>query len=170
MKLSRFFLAYFMLVAANATLASGVHAFWGFGDDTQAGKSGLDFVHGYDRNTETTVRGKVVLLDSGPGSGQLLIAVRMSNGTMVQVVAAPGWFWSDRGIAVKPGEELEATGSSAQGKDGMLYLISRSITNLSQKETVTLRDEAGRPEWRGGSRAQRSFGGGQRRMGGGGRR
>lgn len=170
MKLGRFFLAFFMMVAASATLASGAHAFWGFGDDTQAGKSGLDFDLGYDRNTETTVRGKVVSLDSGSGSGQLLIAVRMSNGTMVQVVAAPGWFWSDRGIAIKPGEELEATGSSAQGKDGKLYLISRSITNLSQKETVTLRDETGRPDWRGGSRTQRGFGGGQHRMGGGRRR
>jgi hypothetical protein len=143
---------------------------WGIGEETSEEKSGLNFDRGYDRNTETTVQGKVVAVETGSGSGPVLITVRPGQGETVHVVAAPAWFWSDRGISVNRNDDLEATGSRAQGKDGKIYLISRVITNHTDKETVTLRDEAGRPEWRGGSRGRPGSGGGQRRMGGGGRR
>jgi hypothetical protein len=170
MKSGRFLFSVMFLFVFQFSLETSASAFWGFGEEMSSEKSGLDFDRGYDRNTETSVRGRVVSREPGGGSGPVLISVRQTDGTVVHVVAAPRWYWSDRGIAVKVNDDLEATGSRAQGKDGKLYLISREITNHTDKETVTLRDEAGRPEWRGGSRTGRGSGGAQRRMGGGGRR
>lgn len=170
MKSGRLLFTVMFLFVAHLSCVTNAPAFWGFGEDASAEKSGLDFDRGYDRNTETTVKGTVTSLETESGSGPVLIAVRQTGGDVVHVVAAPQWFWSDRGIDVKPNDSLEATGSKAQGKDGKIYLISRVITNHTDKETVTLRDEAGRPEWRGGSRGRHGSGGGQRRMGAGGRR
>jgi hypothetical protein len=144
-------------------------AFWGFGGDTARERSGLDFDRGYDRNTETTVRGRVVSVEQGEGSGLVMIVLRQGGGE-VSVVAAPAWYWSDGGIPVKPKDELVVTGSQAQGKDGKIYLISRVITNQNDSESVTLRDESGKPAWHGGTRMRNGAGGFQHRMGGGGRR
>jgi hypothetical protein len=170
MKPGRLLFTVVFLFVAHFSCVTNAPAFWGFGEDASGEKSGLDFDSGYDRNTETTVKGTVVSLESGPGKGPVLIAVRQTDGTVVHVVAAPQWFWSDRGIDAKPNDTLEAAGSKAQGRDGKIYLISRVIINHTDKESVTLRDDAGRPAWRGGSRGWHGSGAGQRRMGAGGRR
>jgi len=170
MKSGRLFFIVMFLFVVHFSLATNAPAFWGFGEDASGEKSGLDFDGGYDRNTETTVKGTVVSVETGQASGPVLIAVRQPGGQVVHVVAAPQWFWSDRGIDVNPNDKLEATGSKAQGKDGKIYLIGRVITNHNDKETVTLRDDTGRPSWRGGNRGRHGSGVGQRRMGPGGRR
>jgi hypothetical protein len=169
MKIGRFLFLVVFLGAGSFFQPALSHAFWGFGDDAVRERSGLDFDRGYDRNTETTVRGKVVSVEPGEGSGPVMIIIRQGGGEL-SVVAAPAWYWSDGGIPVKPKDELVVTGSKAQGKDGKIYLISRVITNQSGSETVTLRDESGRPGWHGGSRMRNGATGFQHRMGGGGRR
>lgn len=158
-----------LLMAGILLLPSFAQAFWGFGGDASRERSGLDFDSGYDWNTETTLRGKVVAIEQGEGSDPVMIMVRQGREEF-QVVAAPAWYWSDGGISLKPGDELVVTGSKAQGKDGKIYLISRIISNLSDRENVTLRDESGKPGWHGGTRMRHGTAGGQRRMGGGGRR
>jgi hypothetical protein len=169
MKTGRFLFLVGFLVVGILLLPSFAQAFWGFGDDTSRERSGLDFDSGYDRNTETTLRGKVVSVEPGEGSGPVMITVRQGT-EEYHVVAAPAWYWSDGGISVKVGDELAVTGSKAQGKDGKNYVISRVISNNSDSETVTLRDESGKPGWRGGTRMKHGAAGGQRRKGGGGRR
>ncbi len=169
MKTGRFLFLVGFLMAGSLFLPSFAQAFWGFGGEASRERSGLDFDRGYDRNTETTVRGKVVSVESGEGSGPVMITLSQGSEEF-HVVAAPAWYWSDGGISVKVGDELVATGSKAQGKDGEIYLISRIISNQSDRETVTLRDESGKPAWHGGTRMRHGTAGGQRRMGGGGRR
>lgn len=169
MRTGRFLFLVVFLVAGILFQPSLSQAFWGFGDDTAQDKSGLDFDRGYDRNTETTVRGRVVSVEPGKGNNLVMIILRQGGGEL-SVVAAPAWYWSDGGISVKPNDELAVTGSKAQGKDGKIYLISRVITNQSDSQTVTLRDESGKPDWHGGNRMRNGAGGFQRRMGGGGRR
>lgn len=148
-------------------------AFWGIGEDQ--GKSGLDFDKGYDLNTVITVKGKVVSIDTGEDGGPVTVVVRQHGGK-IHAVAAPGWFWFDRGIPIKPNDEIEVSGAKAQGKDGNMYIISREITNLTTGRSVTLRTEDGRPAWRGGGHwgssghGERGGGGLQRRYGGGSRR
>jgi len=169
MKTGRFLFLVVILGAGTLFYPALSQAFWGFGDDAARESSGLDFDRGYDRNTETTVRGRVVSVEPGEGSGPVVIILRQGGGEL-SVVAAPAWYWSDGGISVKPKDELVVTGSKAQGKDGKIYLISRVITNQSDSETVTLRDESGKPGWHGGSRLRSGAAGFQHRMGGGGRR
>lgn len=169
MKSGRYLVLALFLGMGTLFLPAPCQGFWGFGGDAVQEKSGLDFDLGYDRNTETTVRGKVLSVDFGEEDGPVLIRIRQGNNEL-SVVAAPAWYWSDGGIPVKPNDELVVTGSKAQGKDGKLYLISRVIANQTDRETVTLRDESGKPEWHGGGRMRRGASGFQRRMGGGGRR
>jgi hypothetical protein len=166
MKSGRFFTFSIIILCICCLPAANALAFWGLGEEQ--GKSGLDFEKGYDLNTVTTVKGKVISIDSGEGSVPVTIIVQQRAGK-IHAVAAPGWFWSDRGISIKPNEEIEVSGAKAQGKDGNMYIISREITNISTGKAVTLRTENGRAAWRGGGRAGRSGGGMQRRHGGGAR-
>ncbi len=168
MKSGRLFTIVLILLFVLCLRAGNAHAFWGFGEDQ--GKSGLDFDKGYDLNTVTTVKGKVIAVETGEDRGPVTIIVRQGAGR-IHVVAAPEWYWSDRGIAIKPNDEIEATGAKAQGKDGNMYIISRKITNNSTGESVTLRAGGGRPAWRGGAVGRGGSGAGgmrmQRGMGGG---
>jgi len=164
------FLFFVVLFGAGALFQPSLsEAFWGFGDDAAQDRSGLDFDRGYDRNTETTVRGKVVSVERGEASTPVVIILSQAGGEL-SVVTAPAWYWSDGGISVKPKDQLVVTGSKAQGKDGRLYLISRVITNQNDSDTVTLRNESGKPVWHGGTRMRSGAGGFQHRVGGGGRR
>jgi hypothetical protein len=170
MKSGRFFAAICIFLPTILLQADGAAGFWGFGDDR--GKSGLDFDGGYDLNTVTTVRGKVVSVVTDRDRGHVTLIVRQGSNE-IRVIAAPEWYWSDRGIPIRPEDEIEATGAKAQGKDGGMYLISRKITNRTTGDSVTLRADTGRPVWRGGGgraggrgpamRMQRRFGGGRRR-------
>jgi hypothetical protein len=169
MKTGRFLFLVVLLSAGSLFQPALSQAFWGFGDDAVGERSGLDFDRGYDRNTETTVRGIVLSVEPGEGSGLVMIILGQGSGKL-SVVAAPAWYWSDGGISVKPKDELVVTGSKAQGKDGNIYLIGRVITNQSDSESITLRDESGKPAWRGGARMRNGGAGFQHRMGGGGRR
>lgn len=169
MKSGRFFTAIFILLSTILLQANASVAFWGFGDDR--GKSGLDFDKGYDLNTVTTVRGEVISVVTDKDNGPVILAVRRGSDEIL-VVAAPKWYWSDRGLPIRPHDEIEATGAKAQGKDGNMYLISRKITNRTTGESITLRAGTGRPVWRGGGgragsgapaiRMQRRLGGGMR--------
>jgi hypothetical protein len=166
MKSGRFFTLLFFVLLVGSLPVSNAAAFWGFGAEN--GKSGLDFERGYDVNTVTTVKGKVVSIKTGDGGGAVTITIRQGGG-IIHAIAAPKWFWSDRGIAIKPNDELRVVGAKAQGRDGEMYIISREIANLTNGEVVVLRDDTGRPSWRGGGGPGRG-GGGMQRHGGGGRR
>ena len=167
MKSGRFFTALLIFLFAGCFPAGNAQAFWGFGDNQ--GKSGLDFEGGYDINTVTTVKGKVVSLEIPDGGGPVTIIVRQGGWT-IHAVAAPEWYWSDRGIDISPNDEVEVSGAKAQGKDGNMYIISRKVTNLSTGDTVTLRAETGRPAWKTGGRPGRGWGPGMQRRHGGGMR
>lgn len=166
MKSGRFFTFSIILVCLSCLPVASALAFWGIGEDK--GKSGLDFEKGYDLNMVTTIKGKVISIYTGEGGGPVTIVIKQHAGT-IHAVAAPEWFWSDRGISIKVHDEIEVSGAKAQGKDGNMYIISREITNLSTSKSVTLRAENGRPAWRGGGHAGRGGAGMQRRHGGGAR-
>jgi hypothetical protein len=167
MKSGRFFIFLVLLPIWMALPLSDASAFWGFGEEK--GGSGLDFEHGYDLNTVTTVKGKVISVESADGSGP--VTITMARGEeIIHAVAAPKWFWFDRGISIKPGDELKVVGAKAQGKDGEMYVISREIANITSGEETIIRDKSGRPAWKGGGRAGRGTGGGMQRGFGGGRR
>lgn len=164
MKTGRFVASVVVLLVLGMLSPLRAHALWGFGESED--KSGLNLDQGYDLNTVATVRGRVVSLDAGQSGGPVTIIMRQGPET-VRAIAAPAWYWSDRGIAIQPRDEIEVQGAKAQGKDGAMYVISRTIRNLTTGESVSLRSEAGRPVWRGGGGAERGGSGMQRRYGGG---
>lgn len=165
MKSGRFFTILLAVLLITGLRAGNARAFWGFGEDN--GKSGLDFEKGYDLNTVTTIKGKVISVETDEDKGPVTIIVRQGAGR-IHVIAGPQWFWSDRGIAVRPNDEIEATGARAQGRDGNMYMISKEITNLSTGRSVNLRSDNGSPSWRGGGgHGSHGMGGMQRRFGGG---
>ena len=166
MKSGRFLPSVIVLLVLGMFLPTHAIAWWGFGETE--GKSGLNFDQGYDLNTVTTVRGKVVSLDAGEAGGPVTIEIRQGLET-VRAITAPPWFWSDRGIAIKPQDEVVVQGAKAQGKDGAMYVISRKISNLTTGDSVSLRSETGRPIWKGGAGGERSVKGVQRRIGSGAR-
>jgi hypothetical protein len=158
----RFFTVILFLLFIGCLPAKNTRAFWGFGDDQ--GKSGLDFEKGYDLNTVTTIKGKTVSVETDD-KGPVTIVLKQGDVT-IHAIVAPKWYWSDRGIIIKPGDEVEVSGAKAQGKDGNMYIISREIANLATGEAVTLRNGTGKPAWSGGGRVNHGGTGMQRRFGG----
>jgi len=135
-------------------------AFWGNSETED--RSGLNLEQGYDLNMVATVKGKVVAVNADRGSGPVVIVIRQAT-EVFHAITAPPWFWSEKGIAIKPNDEIAILGAKAQGRNGAMYVISSRISNLTTGYSVTLRDETGRPVWRGGGRGmQRRYGGGSR--------
>lgn len=164
----RFFTPLFLILALLVLSPSLAFSFWGFGETE--GKSGLNLDQGYDLNTVSTIRGKVVFSTADEKGGPVTIVISRGSET-INAIAAPPWYWSDRGIAIKPHDEISVLGAMAQGKDGDMYIISRTITNHSTGDSIILRTEGGRPFWKGGQgSASHGAGSGQRRHGGGGMR
>jgi len=130
-----------VLLAVNSA-----HAFWPFSSGGGDGGSGLDLNKGYDVNTVTTVKGKVITVNPEEGGGPVLIELRTSSGAVL-LVAGPRWFWSENGIPVQVGDELTARGSLTEGKDGRRYLLAQKLTNHRTNEEVLLRGEDGVPVW-----------------------
>lgn len=155
---------------------AGLASFFGFADER--GKSGLDFNHGYDVNTVTTVSGRVVSVNRSGEGEQVIIEVR-SGAESVNVSVGPRSFWDKKGIAVKVNDEVTAKGAKAQGQDGKQYLMTRKLVNRTTGSQAELRNDKGEPVWSGrggsgsGTSMQRStggglFGSGMMRSGGGG--
>ena len=121
-------------------------AFWGNNGDKQ---SGLNFESGYDANTVTTITGRIISVQTGNDHRNVQIEIE-SNGTRTVVVLAPQSYWSENGIALKAGDDVTVRGSKAQGSDGVEYMMAQKITDTTQKTSVSMRNESGRPAWAGG--------------------
>jgi hypothetical protein len=131
--------------------AASAHAFWPFGGGGGDGGSGLDLNKGYDVNTVTGIKGKVISLNSD-GGGPVLIEIRASSGAVL-LVAGPRWFWKDNGISVQVGDEITAQGAKAEGMDGRMYLLAQKLFNQSTGDSLVLRGDDGVAVWSGMKRS-----------------
>jgi len=96
---------------------------------------------GYAATEWLTVSGEVIgLLDDE-------LTIQAAEGEMV-VHLGPEWYWEAEGIALDPGDEVEVTGFY----EGDEFETAR-IENLTTGESVTLRDDSGRPMWAGHGRS-----------------
>ena len=127
---------------------TSAHAFWPFGGGGGGGDggSGLDLNQGYDVNTVTSIKGKVITLNVDEGGGPVLIEIRTSSGA-VNLVAGPRWYWKDNGIPVTVGDEILAHGAKAEGKDGRMYLLAQKLTNQTTGDSLVLRGDDGVAVW-----------------------
>jgi len=136
---------------------SSAEAFWGFGSNGDGGKSGLDLVQGYDRNTVVTLEGRVAV---APDPAADPVTVEMIVGSeRIMVVLGPRWYLQHDDLGWKAGDSISVRGSTAQGKDGLTYLLPQWVSGTEGGQLV-LRSEAGRPGWSGGFRGQQQDGAG----------
>ena len=169
---TRFSLIYLLALAVCLILPYRADAFWGFSSGgTSSNTSGLNLVQGYDRNTVSTITGRVV----SPISPSVdPVTLDLQNSTeLVTVVIGPRWYLQDDAINWKAGDQITVRGARAVGKDGKTYLLAQWLTSPDGSQ-LTVRSDTGRPAWSGGSRIRQQYGSGagsgQQRNGSGGHR
>jgi hypothetical protein len=96
---------------------------------------------GYAATEWLTVSGEVIALEGGE------VTIQTADGEL-EVHLCPEWYWEAEGIALDPGDEVEVTGFY----EGDEFETAR-IENLTTGESVTLRDDSGRPMWAGRGRS-----------------
>jgi len=148
MRSGRFSISVVLFAMTCIFLPMRSFAFWG--NSETEGKSGLNLEQGYDLNMVATVKGKVVAVNADRGSGPVAIVIRQET-EVFHAITAPPWFWADKGITLKPNDDISVLGAKAQGRDGAMYIIASRINNLTTGDSVTLRDETGKPVWKGRS-------------------
>ena len=100
----------------------------------------------YDPTTETTFKGVVQELKLVPPSGgkPVVYLVMKSSPDSSQVFLCPKKFLDDMGIAFKPEDAIEVTGSKVK-QDGADLTLAREV--VKSGETLTLRFKDGKPAW-----------------------
>lgn len=103
----------------------------------------------YDPQTVETVEGTVTSVDrvatSGRWGGGVHLMLQTAQGPLA-VHLGPAWFIDSQTLRVAAGDRVTVTGSRLE-VGGQPALIARTLTKGS--ETLTLRDETGRPVWAG---------------------
>jgi len=140
------------------------------------GKSGLDLDRGYDVNTVATISGKVLSVPRVADKETVIIEI--TSGTeAVHLSVGPHSYWEKHGVALHPNDDITIKGSKAQGKDGKIYLLVKTLENRTKGSQVELRNDRGEAAWNGAhmrptmnvrpAGGQRHQGGGMMRGGGG---
>jgi hypothetical protein len=109
--------------------------------------SGIRYPMGYDADTEGVVEGRVLRVEV-PGRGPVVVRLE-SSGRPVTVLTAPGWFWDQGDWKPAAGDLVRVFGSKSVGADGELYVVAREIHPAADGCGCAVRDEQGRPLWRG---------------------
>ncbi len=109
--------------------------------------SGIRYPLGYDTETEGVLEGRVLRVET-PGRGPVILRLE-SSGRPVTVLTAPGWYWERTEGKPAAGDLVRVTGSKTLGADGELYVVAREIIRVGAGCGCALRDEQGRPLWRG---------------------
>lgn len=68
-----------------------------------------------------------------------------AGGTLVEAMLEPPWFWSESGIPVSPGDQIELEGFESPDHMEVNWLI-----NQSTGQTIRLRTEEGMSVWSSG--------------------
>ncbi len=104
----------------------------------------------YDKSAEITVKGTVEeVRERGPeGRTRTLLVVKTGDQTL-NVSLGPSSFVADSKIKFVQGDEVEVTGAKMNFR-GNEMLMARTVKKGDQ--TLTLRDENGRPKWMQGRR------------------
>jgi hypothetical protein len=108
----------------------------GKGSSGESGGSG----EGYPATEWITVSGEVIARVDGE------LTIQTADGERV-VHLGPEWYWEAEGIALEAGDSAEVTGFY----EGDEFEVAR-VGNTTTGESVTLRDDSGRPMWAGRGR------------------
>lgn len=135
----------FIALAVSMTVLLGSSAFAQRGQGRQGGRI-------YNPNTEATITGTVDAVEHvtpprGGGRSPGGVHVTLKTGTeSIEVHLGPAAYLKSKHFDIEKGDTLKIVGSRVT-LDGQPALIARTVTMGDQ--TVTLRDESGRPMWAG---------------------
>lgn len=107
----------------------------------------------YDPNTEITIKGKITEFIQRK-HGPFVIGI-LKQDRIYYVLTAPRWYIEQEKIEFNLGDELLVHGSKFFSKKGEIFIIARSIHNISKGKIYSFRDEFMKPCWRG--KGQRRF-------------
>jgi len=131
--------------------------------------SGVHYPGRFDPNTVGEVQGKAYGL-AQPQNGPVRFRLESGNDTYT-VLASSGWYWKDLKAQLSDGSNVAVRGSKTLGNDMQLYIVAQKIRLLDSGRTLVLRNEAGKPLWKGqaggASGTPGGFMGGSGSMGGG---
>jgi len=131
--------------------------------------SGVRYPGGFDPNTVGEVQGKAFGLDQPP-HGPVRFRLEAGNETYT-VLASSNWYWKDLKAQLPDGSNVVVRGSKSLGNDMQLYIVAQKIRLVDSGRSLVLRNEAGKPLWKGqvgsDSGTQGGFMGGSGSMGGG---
>src|SRR5512141_1000118 len=131
--------------------------------------SGVHYPGGFDPNTVGEVQGKAYGL-AQPQNGPVRFRLESGNDTYT-VLASSGWYWKDLKAQLSDGSKVAVRGAKTLGNDMQLYIVAQKIRLLDSGRTLLLRDNTGRPLWKGQAGGamgtQGGFMGGGGSMGGG---
>ncbi|MEB3181892.1 MAG: hypothetical protein VKL59_23090 [Nostocaceae cyanobacterium] len=104
----------------------------------------------YNPQTVETIRGEVVSLDSimpmrGMSQG-VHLTLKTADGQTMSVHLGPRWYLENQDIDVKPGDNIEVTGSRINFA-GQPTIVAASVKKGNA--VLTLRDANGFPVWSG---------------------
>jgi uncharacterized membrane protein YgcG len=131
--------------------------------------SGVRYPGGFDPNTVAEVQGKAYGL-AQPQQGPVRFRLEAGKETYT-VLASSNWYWKDLKAQLPDGSNVVVRGSKTLGNDMQLYIVAQKIRLLDSGHSLVLRDEAGKPLWKGqagsASGTQGGFMGGSGSMGSG---
>ena len=131
--------------------------------------SGVHYPGGFDPNTVGEVQGKAYGL-AQPPHGPVRFRLEAGKETYT-VLASSKWYWNDLKAQLSDGSNVAVRGSKTLGNDMQLYIVAQKIRLPDSGRTLVLRDESGKPLWKGqaggAAGTQGGFMGGGGSMGGG---
>lgn len=143
-----------ILLALLMLSPSPALAAWGFGSSEVAAR--LDLVGGYDRNTVTTLSGRVTAVPEAYADPvSLTVQVGAERYT---VVLGPRWYLQHDTLHWQVGDTVQLRGAVARDRSGNRFVLVQWITQHGGSRLV-VREENGTPGWSGGSRSVSGRGG-----------
>ncbi|MCX7988791.1 MAG: hypothetical protein N2647_05055 [Thermodesulfovibrio sp.] len=109
----------------------------------------------YDPNTETTIKGKIVEVLQRT-NGPVILGV-LKGDKVYYILTAPRWYYEREKISLSIGDDIVVNGAKYFSRRGELFLIARSIHNISNGKMYSFREENHmKPKWRGRGRDGRN--------------
>jgi len=103
-------------------------------------------------NPAAEVAGRIAKVEIVRGQGMPSLEVKAADGRTWKVWLGSMRYLVEQGFNPKAGQQVAAKGLKKPGSDELMaYVVSLPET----RQTLRLRDESGRPLWRGGPRGRR---------------
>jgi|GEM_PF-816911 len=98
-----------------------------------------------DPSTRAEISGTVVELRAEKGAGMPTLVVDAAQGKPMTVRLGPNWFLDQNGFKAKAGDRVQLVTFQCPRCDA--DAVAASVDNLTNGDTLNLRNDQGQPEW-----------------------